>query len=305
MDKKTWGMAHLALGQAGVGVSIAVSKVLTHGGMSIETIVAGRFLLCVLILGGILAVRLCFSKERKELLVWEYKKSDLGLLFLQALCGGIFFNVLLTWALCHTTATSAGLIASGLPCILALMAMVFLGERLNRNKQIALVLTVAGMALLQVDTVHTEVSTNQTLGNLLVLCALLPESAYTILGKKLGKKCDFLVLAFVLNLVNAVICLPLLSKAHLAELDSALFMQLLWTAFGSIAFYIFWNRGLVVVQASTAALYTAVAPIVTALLAVFLFGEYFSLFDGAALATIIAGIFWGVQPERMGLRSHS
>src|SRR5690606_8047463 len=121
---------------------------------------------------------------------------------------GVLFNLLMLLGLKYTTATMAGIIASVIPAVIALLSFLILRERLTRNKCIAIMLAIGGVAILHFDTLDHGVAQNALLGGLLVFLSLIPEALYTILAKLLGDKLQPLTQASLINLLSVFMFMP-------------------------------------------------------------------------------------------------
>ena len=130
MNKTPWsGYLNLALAQTIVGVNAVVGKYLSDE-VPLFLFVCGRFFI------GSIILLLVFNLSKETILTPLYansldnKLSPKEWLWLtaQALTGGLLFNLLFFGGLCFTTASSAGIISSTLPAMIAICAWVFLKE---------------------------------------------------------------------------------------------------------------------------------------------------------------------------------
>jgi drug/metabolite transporter (DMT)-like permease len=85
-----------------------------------------------------------------------------------------------------TSASAAGIILSTMPAVVAVFSAVFLRERLTGRAILAVLLAVAGIAVLQFTRAGTEPGESEhvALGNLLVFASVCCEAIYVILGKR-------------------------------------------------------------------------------------------------------------------------
>lgn len=298
----------LTIAQFGIALGIIFSKELMNLGFAPSIVVASRFIISVLALGTILILGATDSTKRHALFHWKFKASDMPLLLFQALCGGIFFNVLLNLGLKFTTAKTAGLLTSALPAVLAFMAWIFLREKISHEKKFAILVVILGVAILELDAFKNGPDHGMVLGGIFVILALIPEASYTIITRRFRGYCHPLMLAFFVNVINAIAFLPFYAPTILSDMQKLNpngYICFALSGLGSILFYVYWNQGMTQVKASTAALFTAVEPVSTAILAVFFFGEIFSFTDGVATALVLSSIFMGITPNKKKTGNHN
>ncbi len=128
-------------------------------------------------------------------------------LTLMALLGMVGFTVLMFEGLKRTAAADAGIITATLPAVAAVLGVAFAGDRLSRLQQLAIVLAVAGLVLVQ--AIGDGAWCLDALGNLLIGGAVLCEASFVLLGKRLAPPYRPLRLALGANLVGLVLSVPL------------------------------------------------------------------------------------------------
>jgi drug/metabolite transporter (DMT)-like permease len=188
-----------------------------------------------------------------------------------------------------------------LPAVVALLSRWFLREALTFRVWIAIVLAVAGIALLQwaktTEPLPESGSALTTLlGNLLLFGAVVCEATYVIISKRLSATRSPLRVSALINLLGLLLIAPL-GLWQLASFDASALTVNLWLLliFYSLAASLFavwmWVAGLKHVPASHAGVFTVALPIAATLVGVFLLGETFTWLQAAALACAGAGIF--------------
>src|SRR5688572_21098680 len=103
-------------------------------------------------------------------------------LLLMALNGIALYYILFNLALTYTTASQTALIQSAFPAIMAIMAVIWLHERLTRRRILGIVLAVAGVVLIVARTQPGASARDPLIGNALAFATVLLWSAYTILA---------------------------------------------------------------------------------------------------------------------------
>lgn len=123
------GYLLLALAQASFAVTVVSCKYLFES-MPMFLVTGGRFLISTIMLFIIFKMRkgTFHAPSHPE---GRLTKKDWTLLILQGVLIAFLFNMLFAWGLQYASATSAGIISSTLPAIIALSAVWLLKERLN------------------------------------------------------------------------------------------------------------------------------------------------------------------------------
>ncbi len=275
-------------------------------------IILGKFLMDYFPLFSLLVIRftlafaialgLLFLKEKHEKVLAEYQslsRTDWGILFVQALCGGFLFNIFVLYGLQYTTATVAGIINSAVPALVGLFSFLILRERLTREKSFAILLCVIGIIILGCDKINETSESNRNLfGMFLIIMAVIPEALYTIFAKLLKTRISPMANTVLMNLFNAILFLPFAigdKLSALSDLSSFLWILVFLYGLSTIFFFWFWQRGVTYVTANTAALFMGVMPISTTLLAYIFLGEALSIFDAIGLICVMIAIYIGTR----------
>jgi drug/metabolite transporter (DMT)-like permease len=160
------GITYIIISAASFGTLAILGRYAREAGIDTFTLLFLRFTIAALIMAGILLAR------REEL----PRGKPLGLLIGMGAIGYV------GQSFCYLTATqyaSAGLVALLLylyPIFVAILSVIFLKEKLNRVKVIALALATTGVALI------VDPQGGQWLGIALAICAAAIYSVYIIVG---------------------------------------------------------------------------------------------------------------------------
>ncbi|HYD99679.1 MAG TPA: DMT family transporter [Alphaproteobacteria bacterium] len=282
--------AQLALSMALVGLSLPASKALLAYMPPLAT--AGmRFALIALLLAP-----WALRGGRRAL---PQTAGDWLSLTLLALFGMVLFNVFLLYGLRQTSAVAAGIITSTIPAATALCAALILRERLTPSGIAAVLLAVAGIAAINLQSGgHGGGAGESLLGNALVFGAVVSEGLYGVFARRLGGRVPALTLTFLANVISAVLIAP----AALLTLDGfqpAAVPPAIWGLFlvsglaGGLVAVVLWMRGIVHVPASRAGLFTGLIPAAGVAAAVLALGESFTAAHGFGLACVFLGIALG------------
>ncbi len=163
-------------------------------------------------------------------------------IFLQALFGSFLFRIFLTFGLNYIGAAEAGIITGATPAITALLTWIMLRERLNIRTVAGIMMTLAGILLVQ--GVPFEVTLNEwnPIGVILVTGSAACESLFTTLSRKIHVGTDpeempapvihagyVSILAMLLCIVPAFMESP---RAAIERLPVSGWLALIW--YGSI-----------------------------------------------------------------------
>lgn len=227
----------------------------------------------------------------------KLQTRDWSFLVAQAFTGGFLFNYLFFKGIQYTTATSAGIISSALPAMIAICAFLCLGEKLNRTKILAIALAILGILIISLDNFSgNEEETGSFFGDFLVLLSMLPEALYSIFNKFISHRVTPLGSAQVVNwfifLMMLPLCLVNLYEApiHFQTYSYGLWGLLLLSGLCGGYFYWAWSKGLSLVPASTAAVFGGVLPVGTSILAFIFLKESFGWYNFFGMICVLASI---------------
>lgn len=299
------GYAELTLAQCCVGINV----------------ISGKFLIAFFPIFLLLAIRfaigfigmLAIARLKKIQYVNIYRNfvsltsKDKFLLFLQAICGGFLFNVLILYGMKTTSATSAGIISSITPIMIFILAAVLLHEKINFQKGLAIVIVMIGLVVLNTGKASDSME-GALIGNCLVLLAVIPEALFTILSKSVGKKITEMEAVILVNLFNLILFIPFaafsLLNFHSTNMSMGVYIQLMvYGISGGILFFLLWYRGLTKINANTAALFTGVMPVSTTVLAFMFLNEPISSSDIIGMLLVIVAIFVGCKKHFFHIKS--
>src|SRR5579883_184558 len=260
------GFAELALAQCAVGVNVVTGKYL---------IAYFPIFLLLMLRFGIGLISMLMMVKLKRSSTWDWYRhfcllssKDKFLLFIQAMCGGFLFNILLLFGMRNTNAAAAGIINGITPVLILVLSFIFLREKITWRIVIAMIVAVAGLWILNTGKEGNSV----VLGNGLIFLAVIPEAFFTILSKLFGNKLNQFEIVILINLFNLFVFIPFamvsLNDISLLAIPIESYLILLLYGFsGGLLFFLLWYQGLTKVAANKAALFTAVMPISTTVLA--------------------------------------
>ena len=281
----------LAAAMVIVGSSVVAGKMVLAS-MPLYTSQALRFALACLVL-----LPLLFLREGG---LPRLSPGQWGVVAGLAACGSLLFNVFLLHGLRLTSAAAAGIIASTTPACMALIAVVFLRERLSFRAWSGVGLAVAGVAALNLAA-KGDGGASSLAGNLLVLCAVLAESLFLLLRRALPPGLSPLCVATLVSLAALTFFVPL----ALLELAGGPFPVIDLRGWLVVAYYglvitilayVFWFRGVTRVSPATAAVMTGIMPVAAACLSWAVLGEEVRPEQVAGCTLVLGGILCMALP---------
>ncbi len=136
--------------------------------------------------------------------------SDLKIFALLALLGQFPAQVLLTIGTQQSTASNGSIISLTLPVVSALLAVVFLKEKMNAMRWISFGIAIIGVVLCsQKDLASTDFSSNYLIGNLLIFSGILGSGFYNTLCKKIANDYTEMEMLFYTYIFMVVLLFPL------------------------------------------------------------------------------------------------
>jgi drug/metabolite transporter (DMT)-like permease len=286
------GHWQLAAAMALVGANIAVAKA------AVPFIPV--FIFSLIRYGVSMAALAPFIAKEPGARFRDLTRADWLYLFLQALCGGLLYMVLMLYGLRYTSAMSAGIITSTVPVCVALLAVLLLGERFGARTAAALALAMIGILAVNTASPRSDTAPWPLLGNALMAAAVIAESLFVIFAKRMATALSPYRMAFAINLIGLMMVAPL------AALDFTRFspievsweiwlLPVLYALTSSVLALILWYRGLAVVPASEAAIFTGTFPISALAVSILFLGEQPQWAHALGLICVLTALFLGTR----------
>jgi drug/metabolite transporter (DMT)-like permease len=234
------------------------------------------------------------------------------LLFLESFLGNFLFSICMLYGMSMTSAVAAGVIMASIPACVAVMSWLFLRERVAPRVWVAVVCAVLGIAFVSLvkeaaaaTSASPSPAANSTawLGNLLVLGAVLCESAYAVIGKKLTGALSPRRISSLINLWGFALVTPLgvwqALQFDFGGVASTTWVLLVFYALAASVWTVWlWMTGLKTVPAAQAGVFTVMLPISAAAVGVLVLGERMSGMQLLAFAIALVGVVLATAPER-------
>ncbi len=231
-----------------------------------------------------------------------------GLLFLESLFGNFLFTICMVTGVSMTSAVTAGVTMAAIPATVALMSWLLLAERVEPRTWLAIGLAVAGIALYALSRAGESSASGPPparawLGQLLLVGAVLCESLYAVIGKRLTASVGPKRITSIINLWGFILSTPF-GIYQALHFD---FGSVAWSSWGLLLFYALaacvwtvwlWMTGLRSVPAAQAGIFTALLPISAALVGMCALGEQITGLQAMAFAIALLGVLIATWPGR-------
>ncbi len=257
----------------------------------------GRFLVAV-------ACLFLYARSRSISLRIERKDwVDLALLGLVGMTG---YHLLFFQALRHTTAIKAAMIGATNPLMTAILAALFLGERLGGRRILLILVALAGVLLtISRWDLGLLIRTGPSLGDLLMAAAVLCWACYAILVRRLVTRFDPIVTTFYSFLTCVLVLTPFQGAEilrHGLAIDRQGWLAILYMGvFPTFIGYLVQQQAIKHIGVSRTALFINLVPLLVMALAVSVLGESFfrlNLVSAAMIILAVAG--FNLSPGKAG-----
>ena len=224
-------------------------------------------------------------------------------LVLMAISGVALYYFLFNGALFYTTASQVALIQSAFPAIVAMMAVLWLRERLSRRRIVGIVLAIAGVVLIVARSEPDASARDPVLGNVLAFASVLAWSVYTMLAKRLAKA-DAIAVTTVVSVLGAIMLIPvaLLEKGNtsISSISTDGWLRIAYLgALASAAAYLLYNRALRDIDASLAGTFVNLSTVLGVIAGVIFLDESITPLAILGGVMVLAGVWIAsVRSER-------
>ena len=229
---------------------------------------------------------------------------DRRLLFLESFFGNFLFSICMLYGVSLSTALAAGVIMAGIPAAVALLSRIFLKERIPVRTLLGIACAVGGIALVSFSKHPSAGSAQGSLvGNLLLLCAVLCEASYVVIGKKLAANVSPKRISALINLWGFALVTPfgVWQALHFdfgTVAAGSWWLLVFYAIAASMVTVWLWMTGLKHVPASKAGIFTVLLPVSAAAVGVLFLGEHFSGAEAQAFALALVGVVLATWPSR-------
>ena len=267
MDSNKTLQGHAAILTANIifGLGVPVTKFLLDKWVTPMTYMAARCIGAALIFW---VVSLFLPKEKVE-------RRDLMVIIVGGLLGFVISQTLTAWSLQFTTPVYYSLIVTLTPIATMLLAAVFLGEKITREKSLGVVLAILGAALMVFVGWQAGVGSNDLLGIILAILSLLTWVVYLLITRKVSQKYTAVTQMKWIFLVSSIAVLPF--SWHEFPQTALFGGQFGWDGAAALVFIVVFATvlgyfmipfAMQFLKATTVSIYTNIQPVVASLVAI-------------------------------------
>ena len=225
------------------------------------------------------------------------------LLFWESFLGNFLFSICMLYGVKLTSALAAGVTMAGIPAAVALLSWLFLRERIAARMLVAILLAMAGIALLALARGGSGSESASIWGYVLLLAAMFCEASYVVIGKQLSAHVSPRRISALINLWGLALVTPLgiwqaWSFDFVAVSASVWVLLTFYALAASVVSVWLWMRGLRHEPALRAGVFTVLLPITAAVVGVGVLGETFTGTHIMALLLALAGLLLATWPAR-------
>ena len=226
---------------------------------------------------------------------WETAMHSWKWLLLLSFLGVSCFNSLLYTAAHTTTAINVSLMQTAMPAMIILISWVVFREKISTVQMVGVMVSMAGAGLIVVHGKwQISLAMNLVEGDVLMLIAVFLYALYSALLRKRPPihPLSFLTLTFGFGML---MLLPFylweLMVAGPFSVSPAAIMSILYVAlFPSIIAYFCWNRGIELIGANRAGLFSYLIPFFASVMAIFFLGETLRGYHVMGMVLILGGM---------------
>lgn len=261
--------------------------------MSTLQIIAYRFLVAAFLLQALKVLRL---------IKIDFKGKNIKLVLLTAIFQPVLYFFFEVEGVNLTSSSQAGLMISLIPVFTAILASIFLKERLNPLQIGFIALSVGGVAVINLLNSSSELSGN-TRGLVFLTLAVLSGTLYGLGSKKASQEFTPIEITYAMMWIGAIVFNLTLIGRSLFEGTLALYFEplsnpeiilpiLYLGILSSVVAFFFMNYTISRIPVSQSAIFGNMVTVFAILAGVFVLGESFGLVDAIGAVMILLGV-WG------------
>ena len=243
--------------------------------------------------------------------------QDRRLLFWESFLGNFLFSICMLFGVALTSALSAGVVMAAMPAAVAVLARLWLGERIQPRQQAAIACAALGIGVLAWARVPLPAALQpgraapapwlSIAGHGLLLAAVFCEAAYVVIGKRLTGRVSARRISALINLWGLALVTPLgLWQALQFDFGAVALptwgLLVFYALAASVATVWLWMKGLAQVPAPQAGVFTVMLPISAAAVGVLWLGEPVGPGHAVALALALLGLLLATWPQGLSAR---
>ena len=276
------------------GLGVPVTKFLLEDWVTPMTYMASRCIGATLIFW---VISLFLPKERVE-------RCDLLVIMAGGLMGFVISQTLTAWSLKFTTPVYFSLISTLTPIATMLMAALFLGETITKEKSLGVILAIIGAALMVFFGWQAGTGSNDLLGIILAILSVLTWVVYLLITRKVSQKYSSVTQMKWIFLVSTIAVLPFSwNEFPQTALYGGQFgwdgaaAMLFIVVFATVLGYFLIPYAMQYLKATTVSIYTNIQPVVASLVAIAIGQDLFTWDKPVAAVLVLLGAWLVTRKE--------
>lgn len=229
---------------------------------------------------------------------WKIKRIQLKYAITTGITGMLLYHLLFFTAIKYTTVSNSSMINGFNPILTAILAALFLGERLTKKKIFFTFTAFVGVVTIIINwKLSNLISLEFNIGDLIMFSATISMSIYTVIVKKAMKYIEPLVLTTYSILCCVIILTPFaiyeMTQTNIFAVGLEPFLAIIYMAiFPTVIGYTVYQYSIKEIGAGNTSLFINLVPIFSMLFAVLFLQEAFILLNLASTAIIITSVFF-------------
>lgn len=239
---------------------------------------------------------IAFWVERRHRDQWRLAAREWWIHLIQALLGMVGFTLLLYAALETTSPVNASVISAINPAVIALAAVVVLGERIRRGGVLGIVISFAGVVVVVLLGGSAGIDELRVVpGDLLMLGVITVWTAYVIISRRITT--PPITATTVQVGLSVVVMAPVMAVVGIEAQPSAegWWGLALIIIFPSALAYLLWNVAVTQLGPSRTGVFLNLLPVFTAIIAVTL-GDAITVWQVIGGLIVLAGVYLTTRP---------
>ncbi len=242
----------------------------------------------------LLVITLWIERDRRE--KWRLAAREWWIHIIQAVLGMVGYTLLLYAALETTSPVNASVISAFNPALIALAAVVVLGERIRRGGVLGIVISFVGVVIVVLlGGPSGPADLSIVVGDLLILGAIMTWTAYVIISRRI--KTPPITATTVQVGLSALMLAPVMAIVGFQAQPTA---EGWWglaiiIIFPSALAYLLWNVAVTQLGPSRTGVFLNLLPVFTAIIAVTL-GDAITVWQVIGGLIVLAGVYLPTRP---------
>lgn len=233
-----------------------------------------------------------------------FGKINFPLITLQAISGGILFNIPMSQGLLLTDASIAGIITSLLPIVTIFLSFALFKTKLTPKNLTAISFSVVGLLFISISQLQGKHAIHSLAGDVWIFISLLPEALYYLLSHRFPAPISGFLNASLIFSINSLLFIGILFWQHLDLFHIPLNVLLLIVVqgFSLSLYYLIWLKGCQMANETLISVSASFMPVMTVILAVLFLNEHLNVYQLIGISIILFTVLF--QKEKHQTSDH-